>query len=1035
MLRRTDRPSVPLALLCGLFALAGCGSQPEASPPVRSPVAETAAAVPVASAPVQPAAETLVALDRPFQYAFLAWEGKAKIDGGRAILPGIGTKGGAGITVPMDLSARADRSPALRLRTGPGNTAKAVHLRLLNGSGVLGTWSFALPAPAADTVLIVPADGASFAAPNRVANNQDGSDATGFDPAKVTGWQLAGDWQEGILDVTIEAILSVPPDAAMLAQRTASAATGAAEKTAAAREATDATARLAAERKDLARRYGTRNPGSPEVTAASTVAPDLISLEIEAQRVVPVVFGRYEAQPGDEKRPEKAHADREVGMARLFRDGKSAGWLQGPAGKEWLTTPEGIAGDPLLDFLAEDAANYAVTSSDDPAYATARRPTAVFRKSKPTDWQQQENRFPARHRLYLRMEPALAAGKSYRIAIANLNVVNPEVALAYDSRVLRSEAVHVNQIGFRPDDPAKRAFLSLWLGSGGGHAYPAGLRFSVIDEATGADAFSGPVELALAADGTESLGGQQVPNGSRTPVYRMDFAGLTAPGRYRVHVDGVGCSYPFEIGVDVWKKAFLVQMRGLFNNRSGIELGAPYTAFNKPRDFHPDDGAVITRSTCDVFAAGDLSYSAIAKGDTGERVADAWGGYHDAGDWNPRRVSHMQTTMAQLELVELFPAYFTALSLNIPKEPGIPDIITEALFEVDCFHRLQLPDGGMPFGLESDGDPLPFEISWLSSQRVHVTAPNIRDSWYYAAVAARTAKVLAPFKPERAAIYRTSAERAFAWAEADYAKRKTDGTLAQYKELWTATDNRNLAALVLFDLTGEARYHGIFLEDTRLTSKDLEICWWGKAIQCDAAFLYARLDDAKADPALKRNAVTAVRKQAQKSLDFAAGNAFSVTNKDKFRPVFCGFFSTPGGTEIARAHYLTGSEEYLSGTIRSTLFGAGCNPNNLVYTTGLGTNPVRHPLHVDARNTGQTPPEGLTVFGNLDYWKWKGGFWDWPVKFINKPATCWPDAYDWPLTEAFFDVHLFVSQNEFVIDTWAPNVFVWGYLAARGQVQ
>ena len=223
----------------------------------------------------------------------------------------------------------------------------------------------------------------------------------------------------------------------------------------------------------------------------------------------------------------------------------------------------------------------------------------------------------------------------------------------------------------------------------------------------------------------------------------------------------------------------------------------------------------------------------------------------------------------------------------------------------------------------------------------------------------------------------------------------------------------------------------MFLQDTRLTAADHEICWYGKWIQCDAAFLYARLPDAKADPVLKRNAVAALCKQADKSLEFAAGNAFEVTNKDKFRPVFCGFFSTSGGMELARAHYLTGKAEYLAGTVRSCLFQSGCNPNNLVYTTGLGSNPVRHPLHVDSRNTGQAPPEGLTVFGNLDYWQWKGGFWDWPVAFLNKPATCWPNAYDWPLTEAYFDLHLFVSQNEFVIDTWTPNVFVWGYLAAR----
>ena len=126
---------------------------------------------------------------------------------------------------------------------------------------------------------------------------------------------------------------------------------------------------------------------------------------------------------------------------------------------------------------------------------------------------------------------------------------------------------------------------------------------------------------------------------------------------------------------------------------------------------------------------------------------------------------------------------------------------------------------------------------------------------------------------------------------------------------------------------------------------------------------------------------------------------------------------------MARAHYLTGKAEYLKGVVQSCQFQSGCNPNNIVYTSGLGANPVRHPLHLDSRSSGQPPPVGLTVFGNVDYWNWKGGFWDWPIPlYLSKPNICWPNPYDWPLTEAYFDVYLFVSMDEFVVDAWAPNV-------------
>ena len=47
------------------------------------------------------------------------------------------------------------------------------------------------------------------------------------------------------------------------------------------------------------------------------------------------------------------------------------------------------------------------------------------------------------------------------------------------------------QVGFRPDDPVKLAFLSCWMGSGGYLAYPACLSFGIVDDETGDVVFSG----------------------------------------------------------------------------------------------------------------------------------------------------------------------------------------------------------------------------------------------------------------------------------------------------------------------------------------------------------------------------------------------------------------------------------------------------------------------------------------------------------------------------------------------------------------
>jgi len=965
------------------------------------------------------------------QFSYLAWKDAVKAADGHLVLKDLKCDGGGGFNKKLDLSAQSNRSPALKLKTKPGNTAKTLKLIMSVENGYSGHWEFMLPAPSDDFMVVTPKLGASLSVPNTLEDNKNPDHPRPLDLAHITQYQLVGNWSKDTLDAEIDAILLVEPDAAMLAQREEGRKQAAIDAEEKAKKAAEEKMKLAKEREQLVKSIGYSIPQSPEVVLVSMVAPDIMSLVIEAQKINIPTLSKYEPKPGDVKKEEK-YPDGVVRRAALTRDGKPIGWLQG-RNLDWLTTYESSEGHPLLDFLADEIANYTISSKEDPAYANGVKPVAVHRKSIPIDWQQSGGlAFPMRHRIYLKLPSRPLPGKEYEISVEKVNLKSRNVTFKADLQKVLSETIHVNQIGYRPDDPDKRAFLSLWMGTGGAYKFPEGMKFSILEDAGGNSVYSGEIKLLLDVDGKEKYGASQQNNSSRTPVYGMDFSEFKTPGKYRIFVDGIGCSYPFEINVKAWEKAFLIQMRGLFNNRSGPEIGPPYTDFKKPADFMLEAGTVITRTTYDALEKGNESFADAVKGDTGEVVKDAWGGYHDAGDWNPRKATHMKTTLAQLELVELYPEYFNSLNLRIPKMEGVPDIITEALFEIDCFRRMQLPDGGIPYGIETNGDPSPGEISWLTTQHAYVFAPNIRDSWLYAAVAARATKVLKPFKPDLAKTYLDSAIKAFNWAEADYARRMADGSAKKFEELWMAIDFRNLSSLVLYDITGDKKYHEIFKIDTLLNTPNADYYIWGKAVQCNPVFLYARLDDAKADPELKKKAIAAVESEAEVSMNFAKGNVYKVTNVEKGRPLFCGFFTTSGGTELARAHYLTGKPEYLKAALQSCQFQSGCNPNNVVYTTGLGANPVKHPLHLDSRSSGQQPPEGFTVFGNLDYWQWKGGFWDWPISlYLNKPANCWPNPYDWPLTEAFFDIHMYVSMDEFVVDSWAPNVFVWGYLAVR----
>ena len=212
----------------------------------------------------------------------------------------------------------------------------------------------------------------------------------------------------------------------------------------------------------------------------------------------------------------------------------------------------------MFDDATGDPARFTIRSNDDHAFSAGQKPVAIHRKSKPLDWAQPGRQFAMRHTLYLVMNQPFQPGKHYDYDLGELNVQVPRGRFTCDPATVRSEAVHSQQIGYRPDDPVKRAFLSIWLGTGGPYTYPSGLKFSLRDAQTGLTVFHGAAETVLAADQKEKMFREQ--NFSKTAVAGSDFSSFGKPGRYRVCVEGIGCGYPFDIGPRVWEKAFVTQI-------------------------------------------------------------------------------------------------------------------------------------------------------------------------------------------------------------------------------------------------------------------------------------------------------------------------------------------------------------------------------------------------------------------------------------------------------------------------------------------
>ncbi|MCG9884013.1 MAG: glycoside hydrolase family 9 protein [Cyanobacteria bacterium] len=654
---------------------------------------------------------------------------------------------------------------------------------------------------------------------------------------------------------------------------------------------------------------------------------------------------------------------------------------------------------------------------------------AVYRKSMPTDsarigpW---SFAWPVEHRIYLKLGEPLQPGQTYRLRYPTATEgeeTQAEITFRYDPRRDRSEAVRVSQLGFRPDDPLKVGYLSEWAGSGGGLSFPTDLSFWVKDR-DHVRHWNGKIQLAKGADQAED----PYRNYTGTPVYRMDFSGLDRPGRYRLCVETVGCSFEFEIGDRVWETAFGTAMQGFLHQRSGIALGPPQTPWRRPRPFHPEDGVQVYQSTArlmdvDMGLGKTSAFEALVAGKTDEVLPDAWGGYFDAGDWD-RRIQHLDAAHLLMELVELFPDWASQTVLAIPEAQGspLPDLVDEVLWGVDLFRRLQKPDGGVGGGIESAEHPRHGEASWQESQMVLAYGPDPWSSYGYGAAAARVARLLEPYDRELAATYRTSALGAIAWAEGEWQRAK--GQFDHHG----VRDRRNLAALLAYQLTGEESWHDIFKETTVFANKDAPTYEWQSHDQRLAAFLYAQLPRDRADETLQKQARAALLREADTALAQGQRTAFGWTKRHPYDPVGWGMgLGAPRAEALLRAHALTGDVNYLTGAIAAAQFSLGANPNNTTYTTGLGWRSPRNPLAIDWRILGRGVPPGITVYGPLDTQKMPQ---DWATDLLAQ-AT-FPPPKTWPVAEAFFDVYFIPAINEYTLhETIAPSAYTWGYLAGR----
>ena len=239
-----------------------------------------------------------------------------------------------------------------------------------------------------------------------------------------------------------------------------------------------------------------------------------------------------------------------------------------------------VFGERLKAAEAQQAALWQISSADDKAFQTAQ-PLKVWRKSKPMNTDHtltSEND----HWLFLQLAQPMKQGCTYTVNIpGNIGSDAKTASVCFDIWNKQSEAVHVNIIGYSPAEQTHAADLYQWLGDGGQRDYREweGRKVYLYNVKTKKKQAAGVVKFWKSAADAAQEAGQKPLIG--TDVWNIDFKG-TAPGRYRLVVEDVGCSMDFDIAADVYYQPFRYSVRGYYYMRLG-EPNDPEHVWPVPR--------------------------------------------------------------------------------------------------------------------------------------------------------------------------------------------------------------------------------------------------------------------------------------------------------------------------------------------------------------------------------------------------------------------------------------------------------------------
>lgn len=481
-----------------------------------------------------------------------------------------------------------------------------------------------------------------------------------------------------------------------------------------------------------------------------------------------------------------------------------------------------------------------------------------------------------------------------------------------------------------------------------------------------------------------------------------DFSDFTMRGKFKLQLSNGNTSYPFDISDEAMHSTSMASLKAFYFNRASIALEETFAGVYKRAAGHPDNQVIVLPSAASTNRPAGTVISTPK-------------GWYDAGDYNKYIVNSGISVFTLLAAYENYGGYYDSLEVNIPETGnGIPDILNEALWNIEWMGTMQDPDDGGVYNKTThanfDGVVMPNQ----STAKRYVVAKGTAAALDFAAVMAMASRIYKTYLPEKSAEWLTQAEKAWDWAKQNSnVPFNNPGASGSYPAVNTGgygdgtfTDEFFWAASELFITTQKETYL------TQLNfNLSFDIPGWPNVQTLGILSLSLHPTGLKtADSTKVFNTLT----NLANNLSSKAGSSpYLIPNND----FYWGSNSVPGnqGVILMRAYEITRKEEYYHAALSALDYLLGRNAIGYCFVTGLGS---KSPQKIHHRQSGadniSAPVPGFLSGGPNPYNTDDCGN-NYPSTL---PAKCWKDDF------------CSYSTNEVTINWNAPLVYLSGALEA-----